>query len=195
MDFWNTYKTGIIGDFSHDPLFLGTSERKNASLKAVSEFSRELEVNKAFFQRYDALRRYIIAKEITHDLLFSAYDVNSRDILVARITRQLDAREWSAIFSNLRKIRKPNLEFRLIGLQAGGFAAALAGFDKLHRRVHGILAEADLFGINMRNIVIDTQTGVPYDLLILNRIFRAGELANTVSREDFGSKLAQLSFV
>ncbi len=195
MDFWNTYKARIVGDFSHDRILLGTAERKNASLKSVTEFSRELEVNKAFLQHYDASRRYIIAREITYDLLFSAYDVNSKDILVARITRQLDRREWSAIFSHLGKIKMPNLEFRLAGLQNGGFAGALAGFDRMHKRVRGVLVGVDLFGINMRNIVIDTKTGVPYDLLLLNRIYRAGELVNTVSRDDFGSRLAQLSFV
>ena len=195
MDFWNSYKARTVGNFADAPLCLETAARKNASLKAVSEFSRELEINQAFFQRYDETRRYIIAREITHELLFSAYDVNSGDALVARITRQLSNQEWSGVLSRLRRVRLPNLEFRIIGLQNGGYAATLVGFDRLRKMTHEILAEVDLFGPNMRNIVIDTKTGVPYDLLLLNRIYRAGELTNTVTRDDFGSKLTQLSFI
>lgn len=195
MDFWNTYKARIAGDFSHSPISLETAMRKNASLKAVSEFSREIEINKAFFQRYDAARRYIIAKDLSHDLLFSAYDVNSRDILVARITRQISKQGWMKIFSILRKVKVPNLEFRLMGLQNEGYKASLVGFDQLHKRIGGVLAEVDLFGTDIRNIAIDTKTGMTYDILMLNRIYRAGELANQVTRDDFESRLGELSFV
>ena len=195
MDFWNSYKERAVGKFDQERIWLGTSERKIASLNAVSEFSIEVEVNRAFFRRYDEMHRYIIAREITQDLLFSAYNINSMENFVARITRQLSKPEWSKVFSYLRKFRDPNLEFRLIGLQNGGLTAALTGFDQIHRRVHGILAEVDLFGPNMRNVVIDTKTGATYDLLLNSKIYRAGELLNTVTKEDFASKLAQLSFV
>jgi hypothetical protein len=194
MDFWNSYKTRAVGDFAVAPLTLRTAVRRNASLNAVAGFSRELEINKAFLQRYDEAHRYIIAKEITHDLLLSAYDVNSGSILAARMTLRLGKQEWSGIFSRLRRIGLPNLEFRIIGLQNGGSVSTLEGMEQLHKRTHGALAEVDLFGSAVRNIVIDTKTGVPYDLLLLNRIYRAGELTNTVTVEDFGSKLSQLSF-
>lgn len=195
MDFWNTYKARIVGDFSNGPISFETAVRKNASLKAMSEFSKEIEINKAFFQHYDATRRYIMAKNLSYDLLFSAYDVNSRDILVARITKQISKQGWMKIFSNLRKVKIPNLEFRLIGLQNRGYTDSLAGFDKLHKRIRGVLAEVDLFGTDIRNIAIDTKTGMTYDILMLNRIYRAGELANTVTRDDFEASLSELSFV
>ena len=195
MDFWNTYKTRAAKDFGKAPIYLATAERKNASLNAVSEFSRELEANKAMFQHYDEAHRYIIARDITHEILFVAYDVNSSDTLAARITGKMHEQEWASVYSHLRKIKLPNVEFRLIGLQSGGLTASLTGFDKLHNRVRGVLAEVDIFGINMRHIVIDTKTGVPYDLLLLNRIYRSGELANTLSVDDFLPKIAQLSFV
>ena len=46
MDFWNSYKARAVGNFADAPLRLETAARKNASLKAVSEFSSELEINR-----------------------------------------------------------------------------------------------------------------------------------------------------
>lgn len=194
MDFWDSYRKRMVGDFSGSRIWLGTSVRKNASLRAVEEFSREVELNTVLFQRYDTAHRYVIAKDVTHDLLFLAYDVNSRDALAARITRDVSSKELTAILSRLRKVKEPNMEFRLIGLQNGGQAQILSMFDKLRRRMHGILVEVDLFGANVRHVALDTKTGMTYNILLLNRIYRAGELSNTLSREDFESKLGQLSF-
>ena len=140
MDFWNSYKARAVGNFADAPLRLETAARKNASLKAVSEFSSELEINQAFFQHYDEVRRYIIAREITHDLLFSALRCKLRIHPGRKITRQLSNQEWSGMLFRLRRIRLPNLEFRLIGLQNGGFVATLVGMERLHKMTHGVLA-------------------------------------------------------
>ncbi len=194
MDFWNSYKARMVGSFGTERLFLGTSERKNASLRAISEFSVELELNKAFLQRYDAQKRYIIAKDMTHDLLFCAYDVNSKSIFVARNTRTISQGNWKKLFATVGRMAFPNLELRLIGLQNGDLLP-LKGFENIWKRVPGSLVEADLFGQNIRNVAIDTKTGMTYNILMLNRIYRAGELTNSVSGADFDQRLGELSFV
>jgi hypothetical protein len=55
--------------------------------------------------------------------------------------------------------------------------------------------EVDLFGEEKRHIVMDMKTGLSYDLLLENRIYRPGELKNDEKEEDFQSSTARLSFV
>jgi hypothetical protein len=90
-------------------------------------------------------------------------------------------------------MKAQNLELRLIGMQNSG-TDAIRGLQ-VELKVRGRLVETDLFGTNMRNVALDTKTGMTYNMLLLNRIYRAGELTNTVSRADFEAKLGELSFV
>ena len=193
MDFWKSFGDAMDLGLGEERLFLGTAERKNASLNAVRGFSRDLDINEAFVQRHDPHRRYIIAIGITHDFLLCAYNVDNGDVFAARISRLPDKKGWRFLNSKLAGMRARNLELRIIGLQNSG--TDVVGGLQAELKVRGRLVEADLFGINMRNIAIDTKTGMTYNMLLLNRIYRAGELANTVSKEDFEAKLGELSFV
>lgn len=193
MDFWKSFGDAMDSGLGEDRLFLGTAERKNASLSAVQGFSRNLDINEAFVQRNDPHKRYIIAVGITHDLLLCAYNVDNGDVFAARISRLPDKKGWQKLNSKLAGMRARNLELRLIGLQNAG-TDTVRGLQ-VELKVRGHLVEVDLFGANMRNVAIDTKTGMTYNVLLLNRIYRAGELANTVSREDFETKLGELSFV
>ncbi|MCL4364720.1 MAG: hypothetical protein M1569_03690 [Candidatus Marsarchaeota archaeon] len=184
MDMWNSYIRMTMSGFGTSHIDLKTGARWNASIGSVVDKSRDLPVNNVLFQRYDESSRYILAKDITFDLFFSIYDVNSRSMLAARVTNNLNATEWSRIFSMLRVVKVPNFEFRLIGLQ-DGHTAGLGAAEQLRKRLDGRFVEFDLFGTNTRHIAIDAKTGVPYDLLLLNRAYRAGELACQAKREDF----------
>ena len=193
MDFWKSFGDAMDLGLGEERLFLGTGERKNASLNAIRRFSRDLDMNEAFVQRHDPHRRYIIAIGITHDFLLCAYNVDNGDVFAARISRLPDKKGWRFLNSKLAGMKARNLELRIIGLQNSG--TDVVGGLQAELKVRGRLVEADLFGINMRNIAIDTKTGMTYNMLLLNRIYRAGELANTVSKEDFEVKLGELSFV
>lgn len=183
MDLWNSYIKMKGSGFGTGRIELRTGTRWNASIGSVVDKSRELPINNALFQHYDEGSRYILAKDITFDLLLSIYDVNSGSVLAARITNNLNATEWSRIFAMLRVVKVPNFEFRLIGLQ-DGCTAGLGAAEQLRKRLAGRFVEFDLFGTNIRHIAIDTKTGVPYDLLLLNRLYRAGELACQAKKED-----------
>ncbi len=193
MDFWKSFGDAMNLGLGEDRLFLGTAERKNASLNAVQGFSRNLDINEAFVQRHDPRKRYIIAIGITHDLLLCAYNVDNGDALAARISRLPDKKGWNTLNSKLTGMKAQNLELRLIGMQNSG-TDAIRGLQ-VELKVRGRLVEVDLFGTNMRNVALDTKTGMTYNMLLLNRIYRAGELTNTVSRADFEAKLGELSFV
>lgn len=193
MDLWKSFGERMGEGFGQDRLFLGTSERKNASLNAVLGFSRNIDINMAFVQRADPQKRYIIAAGITHDLLLLAYNVDNGDLLASRISRLPDRKGWQTLNSRLAGMKAHTLELRLIGLQ-NGETDTIRGLQ-VELKTRGVLMEVDLFGSNMRNVVVDTKTGMSYNLLVLNRIYRAGELANTISKEDFNAKLGELSFV
>lgn len=193
MDFWKSLGERGGSGFGDERLFLGTAERKNASLSAVIGFSRDLDINAAFVQHFEPDKRYVLAAGITHDLLLSAYNVDNGDMLAARISRLPDKKGWQMLNSRLLGMKARTLELRLIGLQ-NSETDTLRGLDT-ELKVRGSLVEVDLFGSNMRNVALDTKTGMAYNVLLMNRIYRAGELACTVSREDFNAKLGELSFV
>lgn len=194
MDMWNSYIKSKGSGFGVTQLGLRTGVRWNASIGGIVDKSRELIINRAFFQSYDERNRYILAKDMAFDLLFSIYDVNSGSIFAARITEDLGVAEWSRIVSLLKAVKIPNFEFRLIGLQSG-YTSGLDTAEQLKKRLRGRFVEFDLFGTNTRHVAIDTKTGVPYDLLLLNRIYRAGELTCQVKKEDFEKNISKLAFL
>jgi hypothetical protein len=197
MDLWDAYKRRPMGIFADSVFTLSTGERKRTSLSMVEGAASELGINKAVFQRYDDAHRYITATDVSYDLLLTVYEVNTRSALAARITREPRRQDWRRMLASLRALRmagSPNFELRVMGLQ-NTFLEPLGGLDYFYRSLHGRLMEADLFGTEVRHIALDTKTGVPYDLLLLNRIYRPGELACTVSKDDFASKLGELAFV
>lgn len=193
MDLWGAYKAKTMGDFSQSPVMLNTGDRKGTSLSMVEWSSSVLEVNSTLVQKYDEAHRYILAKDISFDLLVTAYDVNSRWTFAARVTQKLDPAQWKKLFGILGKVRPSNFEFRLIGMQ-NGYRAGLEGVELLHKRTSGVLAEADLFGTDTRHIAIDTKTGVSYNLLLLNRVYRPGELKNTLGPGGYDDRLQKLVF-
>ena len=62
------------------------------------------------------------------------------------------------------------------------------------RRVNGHFMEVDLFGTDTRHIALDLKTGVSYNLLLLNRLYRAGELACQVNKEAYDKMRSDLAF-
>lgn len=194
MDFWDSYKKRAVATFGSAQLHLSTGERWNTSVAMVSDRGIVLELNNALLQGYGEASRYLVAKDINYDLLVLVYDVNSRSSFAARITAAPDSREWSRIASLIGRIGNPNFEFRFIGLQ-NGYTAPLDIVDNIHKKFGGRVMEFDLFGTDTRHIAVDMKTGVPYNLLLLNRIYRAGELANQVKMDDFQKKVSKLVFI
>jgi len=194
MDLWSAYKAKAVGAFAASQLLLNTGDRKHTSMHMVEGKYRELEESKAINQTYRDDRRYIIAKDINFDLLFTAYDINTRYIFAARVTKEPTKADLARIYSLLRRLRTPNLEFRFIGLQ-NNYKVSLKFIDNVHKGMPGMLAEVDLFGANTRHIAIDTKTGMPYDLLLENRIYRPGELTCQNTADAFKTRLQKLTFI
>ena len=57
------------------------------------------------------------------------------------------------------------------------------------------LVEVDLFGNEVRHVAIDLKTGLSYNVLIKNIIYKPGELINNLSFDDFSKNVSRLKLV
>ncbi len=189
-------KEKLMQDFSSKKVLLSTKPRKHISLSTIVNKNIELEMSKAAFLRYNKLAavRYLIAKNITFDLLFTLYNVNSFELLAFRISKMLNNADIALIKKSIKNMKRPNLEMRVIGMQNGN-AELFSSIEKVRNITNAEIIEIDLFGDEIRNIAIDLKNGSSYDLLLLNRLYRPGELINNTKFEDAMKDSKQLSLV
>ena len=195
MDMWNACITALEKRAGNEgKVAISDSERRHASLGRVGDRSIDLAQGSAIFAKYSEEKRYITAKGISFDLFVSFYDVNSSSALVARISKGLGGKGHRMLKKSLSQIKNPNIEARIVGLQDGDMAL-LGEIKEFRKNYRSHLMEADLFGKNIRHVVLDLKVGILYDLLLLDRIYKPGELANTQTAEDFASGAKELSFI
>ncbi|MGC8479515.1 MAG: hypothetical protein ACP5M9_02495 [Candidatus Micrarchaeia archaeon] len=187
MDLWDSYlKEASENDFGTSQIILNTGDRHNSSLKRYFDRGIELKPNAFMIKQYSYDKRYIRCIGISYDLLITIFDVNTCDIFVSRISKVPSKKEFSDMLKDIKKMNENNLELRLIGLQ-NNHLEITRFINTLHSKINCKVAEVDLFGKELRNILIDTKTGMLYNLLLENRIYRPGELINKIAFEDFES--------
>ena len=185
MDFWEALNSEMMkSGFGTNRLVFSTkssvtaTNRPDTSLSVVKDRAVELmPLNAIFHALKEPEIRYIIAKELTSDLLITIYDVNSVSAIAFRAALPLESAELAKIKSWLGKFKRPNFEIRAIGMQSGGNSIASV-IEQIHKICKGDIIEIDLFGNSKRHIAFDLKTGMGYDLLLLDRIYRVGELVN-----------------
>lgn len=193
MDLWKAYSNAWgRPEFSTVQMRLAVVDRYNTSLSSVERHMRELEPNSVFMQTYSTDIRYIVAKEITFDLFISIYDVSSKKVLAARLSELPDRQHQRRIGLMLKKMlsRNANLEMRAIGLQNAAITP-LESLEYFRKASKARTLEIDAFGTSKRNIALDLKTGAVYNLLLLNRIYKPGELANSLTIEEFNKRRLQ----
>lgn len=193
MDLFRPYSAKATG-MGNQRFYISTGKRQHSSIAQIESRSFTLERNNGILLRYSERQRYIIAKSLTFDMLLTMYDVNSRSILAIRSTLPIEAKELKGVRKKLSLMRNANIEVRAIGLQNGwrGYAKSL---NDIYRISKGRCMEVDLFGDEKRHMAIDLKTGLSYDLLLENRIYRPGELKNDEKEDDFQSSTSRLSFI
>lgn len=134
---------------------------------------------------YDETRsRYIAATSIVYDLLVSVYDVNSRSLFVCRVNNDPGIMK-KPLERFLRSIKgERNVEARIIGMQNNQRLPVLSGVLGIINENRIPVYEIDLFGDQMRHIAVDSRLGPSYNILMLDRIYRPGELKNTTVIRD-----------
>lgn len=129
--------------------------------------------------------RYIVCQDLTYDMMLVISDANTRYTIVYRFFRP-DAQVLAQIAAIVKvTLRGANLEARLIGLQNGQEYGGIREIYDFVTKSGLPLAEVDLFGNEVRHIALDAATGVPYDILMLNRPYKPGELNNAKTLEQF----------
>jgi len=195
LDFSNSIdKLRLNKEFGSERAVLSTKQRPHTSLSMIQRISKEIGINQGTMQKYGNLKRYVIARDITYDLFISVYDVNSHSAIVLRPSQAIDNKEETKIRSFVRSLKKPNLEIRGIGLQNGDMEL-LEEINKVKEICKGPIVELDVFGNETRHIALDLKTGMTYNILLLDRIYRPGELVTTLGKNDFEAKKSKISFV
>ena len=179
-------------DFGSAPYLLASKKRPHVSRSKIEDYGNVsyLEVGDLKTARYedDSSMRYVAAKDLTYDLLFSIYDVNTNALACARVF--MNAKELEPRLSAfVGQFRRPNFEARIIGLQNGGPAndlKELLGF--IARERIGVF-EVDLFGEDTRHIAVDAKVGMSFNILIEDRLYKPGELTNKLTFDQFQRSL------
>ncbi len=195
MELFEEYSRRLGGlDFGTVRFRLASRERIHASLSRIAAYSLPIEMGQARSLDYSEASRYVLAESITRDMLITIYDVNTSQAALLRPSKEIDGAMEKTVATTVKKRRMGNLEMRVIGLQEND-AHMLSCIVRLHSLLKAQLVEVDLFGNDMRHIAFDTKQGMCYDLLLLDRIYRPHELANTERKEIFDNRRSELKFV
>ena len=128
--------------------------------------------------------RYFGATSLVYDTFLSVYDVNSRSIAVARFMELTD--KIAAEFDKfIKSCKRPNFEVRIIGMQDNEAVAPVYKIADIIMHNKLALFEADLFGKQVRHIAMDISSGMSFNVLLEDRIYKPGELTNSMTMEQF----------
>jgi len=202
VDFWNTYQKARQKEgFGKEQVTISARQRIHLSLNSVEGKYKYVEPSSAAILDYakegEEGTRYIVAKQLSYDLLVSLYDVNASSMLAMRISKPEDKKTALDIAGSfVKKLKKPNLELRFIGMQnqTKGYDSSLVEIAEAiyNLKPTPILVEVDLFGTLVRNIVLDAKLGMSFDLWLFNRAYKPGELQNTTSIDVFNASASNL---
>ena len=204
MDLWEYFsKLAEKSVFAEEKIFLGSrkstylpNDRAHSSFSAIADEFREIKLGEIFFQKMSENIRYIYAKDISYDVFVSIYSVSHEEGLFFRFGTPINKAEQKMVKKLYSKLNDKHIEVRVIGMQskqqnAKQMVGSLDFINKLGNR----LVEADLFGGDLRHVAIDLKTGLSYNILINNAVYKPGELANKISFDEFSKSIAGLKLV
>jgi len=205
MDFWGYFKSISAREkFYEEKITLGSvkstylpSERVNTSIALISDFLKEIKIGNIIFEKNNFNTRYIYANNLTYDILVSIYSVSNESGIFFRTALPLNKDEAKIIKRLYSRIKDRNIEVRIIGMQnkqanAKDLVNSLLFLEKIGKNS---LVEVDLFGNEVRHVAIDLKTGLSYNVLIKNIIYKPGELINNLSFDDFSKNVSRLKLV
>jgi len=205
MDFWGYFKSISAGEkFSDEKITLGSvkstylpSERANTSIALISDFLKEIKIGNIMFEKNNFNNRYIYAYNLTYDVLASIYSVSKESGVFFRTALPLNKNEAGIVKKLYSRLKDRNTEIRIIGMQnkqanAKEFVKSILFLEKLG---NSSLVEVDLFGNEVRHIAIDLKTGLSYNVLIKNIIYKPGDLINNLSFDEFSKNASRLKLI
>jgi hypothetical protein len=204
MDLWEHFsKLMAKSVFAEEKIFLGSrkstylpNERAHSSFSAIADEFREIKLGELFFQKMSDNIRYIYAKDISYDLFVSIYSVSNEEGLFFRLGAPINKIEQKMVNKLYSKLNDKHIEVRIVGMQSKQQNAKqiVDSLDFIRKRGNR-LVEADLFGGDIRHVAIDLKTGLSYNILVNNVVYKPGELANKISFDEFSKNIASLKLV
>lgn len=147
-----------------------------------------LNINDSHIIRYNPnSERYIGCTYMSYDLLFSMYDVDTSALFAVRFYYTDSVVNRAEAF--IREFGRRNIEARIFGMQDGQRVPDIRGILNWISKRSIPVYEVDLFGSQMRHIAIDARSGTPFNILLENRLYKPGELNNSVNISDFKQAL------
>src|SRR6266480_2976100 len=118
MDFWNVYESARAKpDLGTGRLLITSRDRIHLSLSTVENYAYSLDMDRGIAKRFSEASRYVLVTEITHDLFVSIFDVNTTQSLLLSFSSPLNEADVKRVAWEVGRMKKPNLEMRIIGLQ------------------------------------------------------------------------------
>ncbi len=183
-------------EFGSAPYLKNYKERQNVSKVDLDSDKgcRYLDDGEVYTGTYSATApEYVAATNLTYDLFFSLFDVNTTAMFVTRYYR-FDPKLPEKVRAWLAKVPQPaNIEARVIGMQSGELKIPIERAIIYMRKTRFHLMEIDLFGSDTRHVAIEAKRGVTFDVLMESRPYKPGELKNTMTAEQFERTLRPLA--
>jgi hypothetical protein len=164
--------------------------RQHVSKVKVDEHrkAKYLSIGEVYGGVYDSRLgvRYLVFSPMVFDAMLSVYDSNTGSMMAYRWYK-FEAKQKADLEKRIAQLRRkgPNLEARLIGMQNGQPTADIKEAVAFLKAQKLPLVEIDLFGSEIRHIAIDHKLGSSLNMLVENRLYRPGELANMQTMEQF----------
>ena len=163
-------------------------ERQNVSRGALDSGAGciYLQTNSFHVDKYDAVAgpRYVGCLSLVYDLVLSVFDVSSGTLIIGRFV-DFTVATGLRFERALKFLKIPVAEARIIGLQNGENFKVVHNIALFMKKCALPLVEVDLFGTDTRHLCFDIKTGTSFDVLINNKLYKPGELANTLTVEQF----------
>lgn len=178
-------------DFGKAPYVKNAKERQNISKVALDSGlgCKYVDVGTMYELKTSVPGvKYAGCVSMTFDAALSVYEVNSKVMLVSRFIG-FSPTVQNFFEKGLSNLKNKNLEVRLIGMQSGQNIDLLSAVMTFIKKNKLQLLEIDLFGSEMRNVCFDVRTGTSFDVLVNNRLYKPGELANSITAAQFERSL------
>jgi hypothetical protein len=196
LSFEKLFKSDLNSkDFGNVRYVRNYKGRSNMSKSALDADSNTVYLEKLGTRaaRYDSALsvRYMATLNLSYDFIVSLFNVNTRDALMCRAFRfDADTKTQITKYLNLMRMKRPNIEARIIGMQNGQDYSHLYDLAALLDLRKVQLVEVDLFGGDLRHVAFDTKLGMSFEVLTEDMLYKPGEFRNTMTLEQFERGMA-----
>jgi hypothetical protein len=188
LSFEKFLEVDTVGDGFGKALYVKNfKERQNVSKSALDAGlgCKYIDVGGVYQSKYQEPGiKYACSLTVSFDAVLTVYEVNSRTMFISRFI-DFTPEIRSFFEKGLIASKSKNVEARLVGMQNDQSLELLGTITAFAKKNKLPFVEIDLFGNALRHICFDVKTGTSFDVLANNRLYKPGELANSLTSEQF----------